>query len=482
MLLQNFYVKALNRICKYTRKIDEIWRDRLIMLTFVGLSFTFLYSDSTEVSPMRGILLVFGLFALIILSVDRELKPVKFSRALVVLWDLLWLLLVFAFFDPQADDYRAFVTFLLVPIELPCLYLVWLNRKDHGRLFGLICRTISLVFFIYSVYLLIFYPYRPTDAASMRYGGTSEYPNVLGMLLLAGFTCCMYMILSSEHKWQKAFYIAEGGLISMIIMLTNSRMSLLILLLEIAVSLLYVILHREKKAVPSLLILAALLCAVLPLTYSYVMKVGTELDQVKISEKNAAASVSQTASPAATTAASEDPAAGTQTTHVTSPTKTNKLPSEFINGRMELGNKSLDRLLSARPTVWKAHVKQLRFRGHDLDKYERSELIGYSKQILTHAHNQYIEVAFRIGIPAGIVVLAIDLTAVAYLCYLLFKKGNFNIAHLFIILSVGCYFCVSLIEYPGLVLTKCISLLFYLSIFPIFEQGAFTKEKADKIH
>lgn len=115
-----------------------------------------------------------------------------------------------------------------------------------------------------------------------------------------------------------------------------------------------------------------------------------------------------------------------------------------------------DLFFVGRLAIWNTYIEHMSWTGE-------SEFLFYDTE---YAHNQYIELSYKAGIPTGIVYLIFNLI-VAFMVLIRFFKER-NKESFLMLLSFGVFFIISMLDTGILPFERGFIFLYYIVLTPLF--------------
>ena len=435
-LLQKIYMLILNPIAPITEKLTEGMRSKCIALcmfafgwiNIIGISSAFFNVSISNTE--RAILNSALLLATIIVSIKHSLRAVKWNRMLLFVWCACAILVIIsAFLHPIGDGMRASALVMLV--GFPCLFFVWNNRDDWNRLFLTISKAfiaVQITYFIFCIFI------HTTQEYGVRYAATMDNPNPLGFFALTGVITALYLILVEQrHVW---VYMLSCGISISFTVLCMSRASLIaecLIVVMFLVCLIRNIIHTKKVKFWCIRLIAAVIII------SAIVPVGMTLLTMKWEVQ----------------AQSNDNVQASTETNIQ--TADNQVLEQGLKNRIAAPKMDLNAYSSGRIQIWKAYMHQLNWMGNDIKKHFEIEagVRNYG------AHNTPLEIAYRSGIPAGLLFLLLEVIAGLYMLRYLFGRRRIADYQILYIFAVAGYCVVSMFESLIFPMSKGLTFLFF---------------------
>jgi len=425
-IVQSSYKTLMNYVYNHAiKKIPVIIRDILIQTVFFvfALYFVAFRSERYYVMLMDEQdlchFIAAVLFLLVaVLSMHEEVTIVPWRRSLVIPYYALALGLVgIGLMHPIGAGYGFFGLVLLS--AYPCLYIAWNNRGDYEELFD----KIAIAFIIVgSIYFMWFSYADFTDTEIIvdgRHEGGLFNANFLSFLGVNLSCVALYYLYRCIEK--KKLKIALSYSLIAILMGTvliakgESRSAILILTANIIIVLFFIV----KKTVISSNVdrkKVIILLAIVAIAMIMLIIIGSQTDLFQID-------------------------------------------------RFDFRNKNPDEYSSGRVRLWSSYYHNLTLLGHDMSIVDWQEL---SAGLGTHhAHNNFLDYAYRCGIPIGICCVAVQLVAGIITLGIMFKRKANTGADVFVVIFSVQYLVLSLIDIATLPMTNYGAFMFYICLAPL---------------
>ena len=212
MILQYIYKPILNFL--YDRILHNI-NDKIrstvmffcFFIIFVVQFLTLYRSFGIFTSNVRDLIIIMLMGICILSSVDRKLEIQKWNKPLYALFVSVPIFIIIAGFDHYLG--ASYVVNALIVIMMgSCLYFVWANRSDYGKLF----RVFSLAYLLFIVAVFIYsilnYPsfedYLKINGEAYTIMGIN--PNGFAQILSPSIVACVYLILESKTIKKSIIY------------------------------------------------------------------------------------------------------------------------------------------------------------------------------------------------------------------------------------------------------------------------------------
>ena len=201
-LLQYVFLFVLNLIYKITGQIGTRVRHIIIGISFFLMICFFFCCYSSELFKIdlgyaqKGYINMIPMGIIIIMSIDRPLKAIKWNHIISIPWFLCGVIFFVSCLVMDMSD--GFMPMAICMLFLfPCFYLVWNNRGDYDTLFLLVAKALTASLIVFFIICILFAPINEHNIIAGRYRGPTGNPNHLGMISAAGVTCALYLIVKA---------------------------------------------------------------------------------------------------------------------------------------------------------------------------------------------------------------------------------------------------------------------------------------------
>lgn len=439
-VLQDCFIAFFGFTYKYTSRLSQTVRNLICFACLLWLtgSFYFLmvlnHSVGTEFTVRKltfwgNILMV--IFA--IMSVRGELHRVKWNKWIVYPYIIGAIYMLFTSFHHYPG--RSYDTF---PIQLlfifPAIYFVWGNRKHCRIYYEWLAKASMGIGAVMIIATLIFAPLGEDTVISNQYCGLTDNPNVLAMLLMMSLAGTLYLIRPGNNK--SLIYAVLAGISMGMMLLSNSRGGIIVGALQLAAwAVITVRIYWSRYGVKTV----ATVLAVLVITAACVPLTNLMIDR---------GSESPASDPAAETSQSVEEI------------------EENTANRFSTEGKDLNAFTSGRIDIWKWHISKFNLLGHDCTDHEI--VIYEGAKPLHNAHNTYIELAYRYGVPAGVAYGLFMVALIVFLIRAALVRGRNPYVMIVVLFSIA-YFIESLVDVMTLPFERGPVIMFYLALVGVFE-------------
>ncbi len=490
--LQDIYIDLLSPWIPFVSRIPEKWRLRLITCLFMadimlfGIVRYVLHRESYFYNTTLGIFLM---IAIAILSLDGELKRVRWHRSLWIAW--FGMCIAFTVSDAIVPK-KVCGLGIVLALVFTGVFFVWQNHPRRELLWEAFKGAVRLAFWLTTIISFLF---RPIYEGG-RYAGIFTNPNTFGLYLVvivAVFLSDLDWKTTIGSYWYKTIPTYLGlGLSVFYLSLTQARTSMVTCGV---VALMWVIfrIHRSKKEhsfrpflknILMVVLTSIVIYPVARVTVTYLPWVighpiifngealylsdGSKIDdfgETVIAEPDVdAESILKGYLPAATvTKKGEEvqptptpaPKQGSRYAEDTDAPEKPIVPQNVMERFWYVleNTKGLNALTTGRVEIYKGYYKQLNYKGHP----NVSLTINGTKK--AHAHNNWLQFGYTYGYFGMLFYLLITVIAVAYSIRYYRRRSRANARYAFLVPAVCIGFVVATV-------TECLFLPF--EVFPAF--------------
>lgn len=446
--LQKIYIFVLNPIYALTGKISEKARSVIIQilcfcfpLFFVLRHSSVLYSlfslNETQYQLLGTLLIIL----LIVFSINAPLHTIKWRKLLlypIIITGIC--IIVISFIHTVGLGYRVFGFMML--FLYPCLFFVWNNRSDYERLFvplSIAICVIGCLLFLYSYYQstigeFIIFP-------GNRSAGWLRNPNLFSMIGMVTFCSALYLLVA-YRKTISAFLFTSISLGTgfAIVILGQSRLSIAICITCVLATIYFYIRHSEKSALT--IIIIKIIVAFNIVLFSLLVSQSMIIMQ-QASIQPDVSSAPQTTVP------------------VVEP------PNSTLSGRFDLDNSvDMNTFSSGRIIIWNSYVQHLNLLGNDFDS---TNWLTIAHDPSYHAHNNFIEMSYRFGVPVGILFIILEIIAGIIALGFLFINRQKDISCLFSVIFMIMFTYESMLDVATLPFERITPCYFFFALIPMVD-------------
>lgn len=458
-LLQDAYIGLFNGLFKHTGRINEKVRDIIVKICLVYLCFAYLIIIAltphgiTKVDDVsitsRGIV---ALIVLCIFSVKEPLKRIKWNKWIAYPYFLCAIYMsVTSFHHFTGKAYQAFAFQLL--LIYPAIYFIYANRKDYAKYIDFISKVLIVMVLIVLIGDFIYEP--PVEATcSGRYYGLAKGPNTFSVLMLMGTTATLYQMYL-KSKWAIPGAIVMGMCLNSI-WLSGARTATIAVALQLlTVTIAFFIKKDAQKARKRLMYFCAMILIV-AIAFVGNAKVFAIIDEG--SDKTGAVQM-----PTITTVAYAD----------TGDEEEKNSTDRLFN----IKGLTLEQISAGRIGIWKQYIAKMNLLGNDCTNHK---VVEYSGQVVHNAHNTFLEIPYRFGVPAGIFYIVFTIAVFVMLFKAIFIKRTKPYA-VFIALAAIAYWVEAMFDVMTLPFARGLVILFYISLVGVFEGDIITDKNSHSI-
>lgn len=451
----------LNPVFKVTGKIDERIRNAIISLCCIFLTGFFaayyeadnsfgLYLDHTRNNMICGCVLII----LVICSIREPLKKVKWNPVLFYLFFLGGFgIVAISFLHPIGSGYRSFG--LMMMVGFPCLYYVWNNRGDYDTLYKRLAWAtclVGLLTFAYSVYLAANGKLLFIDGRVNAFFRNQNMFSMTGMVMVCA---ALYLFIANRNSLPWFLFSTVSFATGWeIVLLGVSRLSILVCAGSIVALIIFGIkTHRniiEEPGHPGIvlktvIIIATTIAVIAAGSYLFIADNGIDANKA-----------------AADNSAQEDQAVEDEQLTATD--------------RFDTSGVDMDTYTAGRISIWRGYSQTLNMWGNTFDKEKIHEVTG---SYVVHAHNNFLEYAYRCGVPVACIHILLELYAGIICIIFLFDKKYKEPYHLFAIIFMICYALESMLDIATLPFERQAPFFFYMALIAVFGKNTEAVEVPD---
>lgn len=463
MILQHVYRPILNFFYdKITFRLNDRTRKIILFVCFFAIfaaQFTsqYIFKFDGFNRGIRDYFICLMMGIIILVSVDRKLEIVKWNLWTYIPFTVTGLLLLIASLDHEMGPaYQAFPLAMLVAFM--CLFYVWGNRRDYEVLFDAAAGAYTLFTAILLVVCFIKYPAESSSYLSydLQYAPFGINPNGTTKVFITGIVAGMYLLVKSLPKvlFIGISLVVGGSAITVI--LTKCRAGEIILILLCVLIIVYGIMRLQKAAknrkaavqkgvAGILLVLSGCIIA-----WVMLFSIGNTVLKDKSQNNSEVQSTYEISSGRVEESRTDEE----------NITRQNKIDQKLGASMNELYQnpkiQQMDRFMAGRLSIWNVYFQNMTWRGS-------SELMFYDTE---YAHNQYIELSYKAGIPTGIIYLLFNLIAGIMALVLFFKRKD--AVGLVMLSAFLMFFTISMLDTGILPFERGFIFLYYIVLTPLF--------------
>ncbi|MCQ5254160.1 O-antigen ligase family protein [Bariatricus massiliensis] len=430
----------LNKCATITAQLDEKRREFFLSCCFGLISITsYIYS----IFPIYVHLLykcIIGaviMFGILLCSIEREVKPVRWSKPITVLWFMFGILRLSSGIVTSIEFIPLACIWL---IAFPSIFLVWNNRKDYNVLFKSLYHGFvypSIAFFCISI---LFAP-----IGTEAYTGITVNPNSLGQHLVAIVALVVARFLYAANKKEQIENGIIFGVIVSFAFFSRSRTATVTIAGTFLAGMLVNIIFKKKpfrQTLADLIIIIAgsgLICVSLWGINTLSVKYLPNFQHYE------------------------------QKTETENP---KKILNNYID-RIEGNDKhesGIENYSSGRTGIWEEVIRKLNIKGHP----SRDHIITVRNgDVGNNAHNVFLQFAYDHGVFAGILFSVLYIVAL-FKCFLLVKekKHSAGIGEEILLVQIA-YLGLSLFTSTNLPFLYETSFVYYFTYAILFSDDSF---------
>lgn len=463
MILQHVYRPILNFFYdKITFRLNDRTRKIILFVCFFAIfaaQFTsqYIFKFDGFNRGIRDYFICLMMGIIILVSVDRKLEIVKWNLWTYIPFTVTGLLLLIASLDHEMGPaYQAFPLAMLVAFM--CLFYVWGNRRDYEVLFDAAAGAYTLFTAILLVVCFIKYPAESSSYLSddLQYAPFGINPNGTTKVFITGIVAGMYLLVKSLPKvlFIGISLVVGGSAITVI--LTKCRAGETILILLCVLIIVYGIMRLQKAGKNRKAAVQKGVAGVLLILFgciiAWMMLFSIGSTGLKDKTQN-----NPEVQPTYEISSGTVEESRTDEENVTRQDKINQKLGASMNELYQNPTiRLVDSFMAGRLSIWNVYFQNMTWRGS-------SELMFYDTE---YAHNQYIELSYKAGIPTGIIYLLFNLIAGVMTLVLIFKRKD--AAGLLMLSAFLMFFTISMLDTGVLPFERGFIFLYYIVLTPLF--------------
>ncbi len=452
-IIQDFFISIINPVYSVTGRISEKIRNLIIQILYIGIFGMYIafrakifkhafYRELFHDTSIRYIACTIVLLLIAVLTINAPLQKVKWRPAILYSQLITGLgIVIISFLHPIGAGYRLLGVQLL--LVFPCFYLIWNNRRDYKELIRPVVYAVTIIGIIFyaGTYLMAFKGRLVYDPWSTRLAGVMPNSNSFSLIGMELVLCAIYLLVAeggSRINTCLAGIITGMGL--GIVIEGQMRIAVLTIGLCSFFSLYYAVRFFRNRATKKMLV-HAIVVLLLAGTMIQMTAIMTSVNQNAINRKNGVETVAEESAPPA-----ENPDA---------PNVTDRI--------LKTEEEDLNTYTSGRIQIWQNYYNALNLLGNNFDEYDPMQFTG--KKGLPFAHNIFLEIAYRCGVPVGLMaVLYYVICGWVCIRFLFVRSDNKQPYQLFPIIFAISFALEALLDCAVLPFFQAEALLFYIAV------------------
>ena len=425
---QSIYVLLINFIAIVSSRIPAILRRALVdmsvaVLLIIGV-LKYCSQEIKYITQYHHWSVTTGTVMLAILTValiDKNKYTVNdnINRLFWAGWigSFAWMFAL-SFFHPVEDAYQ--VWSMLSILLFPVMFIICAQSDRVKELFNLVADRTILVAFAFFIVTLIVVPFLPIVKSASYYGMASN-PNHNGMLSTGFYSAALYKLIADKKR--PLVYLFLMGMCIALSVASNTRTSILAIILESILALIYLLSRKSNKNTTGKLILQIAIGATIALLTATVS--GFLLKTIDKTCFTAEAM-----------------------------TSTSEQEDTF---------QKLDRISSKRITLWKAYIEKSTFFGNGWS----GEPVIDGMRTSRWPHNTAIDILYTSGVPAFIGYIAWCLACLAFIIKSIFERNSFVYEKYYSMIVFTGYFTEAMLEVTIFPMTTGLAFMAMLGLIPV---------------
>ena len=460
--IQSLFISILNPIYSVTGRINEKARNLIIQILYIGLFGMYIafrakifkhafYRELLHDASVRYIFCTVVLVIIAVLTINAPLHKVRWRPAILYSQLITGLgIVIISFLHPIGAGYRLFGFQLL--LVFPCFFLIWNNRRDYRELIRPVIYAVSIIgmLFFAGNFFLAFRGRLTMDG--IRWAGVMPNSNSFSLIGMELVLCGIYILAAEKKSWVNT--CCSGVIIGTglgIVDAGQMRVAVLVIGLCTVFSIYYCI-RFFRKNVSKIMIIHLIIAVLLAGSMIQLTAIMLNINQEAVARKQAEAA------PAAAEEVVPEPAAEEDTPDIT-------------DRIIKTEDEDLNTYTSGRIRIWKNYASKLNLLGNNFDEYDPMEFTGVKG--LPFAHNIFLEVAYRCGIPVGLIaVLYYVICGIVCIKFLFVRSENKQPYLIFPVIWAITFALEALLDCAVLPFFQAEALLFYIAVAIMIDKEA----------
>ena len=458
-LFQDVYISIFNKIFELTGRVSPRVREianTICLVILVLVVFTRALLKSVGIISM-GIhdITVIGIILtamICILSIEKPLERVAWNKWIYIPYFMAAVCMALMSIDHEVGvGFRSYPFILL--FLFPALYLVWGNSDKYEKYIDTIAVTLAITGVAIVVFFAMYAPLNGNTFSGPRYLAVCSNPNAVSVLMIVPIAAALY--LAQKQKKLMPLYAIISGMCCTIVMLTQSRTAILVVITQLIVWAIIVLRTSEKGKIIKNAVIAAV-------TIVIVIASGMCMSMVMESNILAVGDLGKQL-PRPEPVVAEAPVAEESGTVNAADEQNIETPTRF-----DTEGKDINQISNNRIALWKWHIDRLHVRGNSCDN--REVYLEGSPVPMEDAHNIILEIAYRYGIFSGI-FFAIFFIVAVFIVVRNIITGNLKPTSMFVYLIMVAFAYESMLDVIVLPYRFGVALIAYILLIEIFEDA-----------
>lgn len=480
--IQKCFSFFLNPVSIILNKVSESFKHLVITACCFALVvyFVLYFTPSTDIRfrltydhlICGAILIILTLF-----SIEGPLKPVRWNKLVFSAFVLSGFgIILTSFLHPVGSGYRAFGMMLMV--GFPCMYYVWNNRADYESLYKRLSAATAAVGMLYFCYCFYRANRGELGIAYGRVTGTFYDSNMFSMIGMIMVCASLYMLLVNRNSklWFLLAATAMGAGIS-IVKMGVSRLAILVVLGSMVAFPIYYLKTQSYFTEAAGLVIKLIRAELLLVAVIVFVLAGNLMLSLNARAVEASQLPPESESAAVETETEQqiEPEQQSETGQQTEVVAEGETETLDPMDRFDTDGMDLNTYTAGRYQIWKGYAQFLNLTGNDFSKADWNALTG---DTVKHAHNNFLEIAYRCGVPVACLHIMLELIAGIICLIWLFSPKYKEPYYLFCIVFMICYTVQSLFDIATLPFERPAPFYFYMMMIPVFTFGTEKKEES----
>lgn len=457
-LLQPLFCAICNTLYKFTKKINDKIKEKLMIVIIGLISLAFiLQSSNIAVSEWKIVVLM---VVFMVLSINQKMETIKVNKFFDFIYSAycICILISILLHSVRSGTIENLCLYLFI---FPMIYVIWGHRKDYEVLFSIVSKGIVYCGVVYYIVSILFKPISETTTVdwSGTYLATTTNPNGLGIIALSILLPSLYLFVL-ERKYKKILYGIMICFSFGLIVLSEARTSLLSALAGIFTWGIYYIIKALKCRKE--ILKAFIVVGIIVVLFSISAPITKATFSLCAPAEASAFSIGEVAE---------------------------KIGLEGIADKFKDRSDNKDTFFSGRIELWKYYSQEPTIFGKDHDEFVRKA--KKEDHITLGTHNTLIDILVENGYLAAMFFALIEANICIFIFLLIFYKKPLGLEHYgykkrdnnetmeyysFVILTAIAYVLAGIVETISHASRFGITMLFFFALTPLVSDNEWQRE------
>lgn len=422
-IMNTVYINLNNTFYKLNRNISKKTKNLLIFISCFLLFFRYFYVETKLIyingNPLRFIETAVVVCPLIIMfcGINKQIENVKWNKLIMIPYQIL----AISFFIMNLvynHDYYYVVMSIEMIVLFPLLYIAYFKDDSYKYLFDCLAISSVVITSLYFLECFFFAKHAMLMFTDSRLRATNANANFLGAIEALSGISSLYLINKYNDRIYKIILFSISFAMSFVMLyMTACRVGIL----EVVGSVLCFIVFNMKNIdkINYKIVISKILLIFFSLLFFTIILWPCKNVLIDIQNKE---------------------------TIKRNLTNVIEKANVLDVGKRFDTTEGIESLSMSRVKIWKFYISKLNVLGNDYNKITTVDLQKYGLAVPYWPHNNYIEAAYRYGVPIGILYTVLIAIICSNCLLMLFKKKHSDNSILFLIMICCAYFVSSLFE------------------------------------